>query len=287
MSPSSPSPNRLGFAEHSLETAGGARLFVQVSEVAAALRAEVVLTHGLGEHSGRYRHVAEVLAAKGLRLWSYDLRGHGRSAGRRGDAADYGELLEDLARVHALARAGAEGRPVFLMGHSLGGQITLSYLLRRGEDCRGAVVCAPWLRLAFAPSRWRVALARMAARWWPTYTQPTPVSWERLSRDREHLASLADPELVHHHLSARLFFAIEQAGAVALRNAPRLHTPILLLHGGADAVTSLEATREFHERVGAADKTFAFYPDARHETHNDLCRDQVLRDVTGWIEARL
>lgn len=274
-------------AERLLEGAERVRLFVRVREAAEPTRAEVVLTHGLGEHSGRYRHVAEVLAAKGVRVWCYDLRGHGRSEGRRGDAADYGLLLDDLARVHALAQREAGGRPVFLLGHSLGGQITLNYLLRRGGECRGVVACAPWLRLAFAPARWRVSLAAVAARCWPRWTQQTPISWERLSRDVEHLASLPDPDLVHHRISARLFFAIEQAGAAALADAAGLRAPVLLLHGGADSVTSMEATREFHERAGAADKTFALYPDARHETHNDLCRDQVLRDVATWIEARL
>jgi alpha-beta hydrolase superfamily lysophospholipase len=121
----------------------------------------------------------------------------------------------------------------------------------------------------------------------PGWTQQTPLSWERLSRDLEHLASLPNPELVHHRISARLFFGIEQAGAAALADAPRLQAPVLLLHGGADSVTSMEATREFHERAGSADKMFALYPDARHETHNDLCRDQVLKDVAAWIEARI
>ncbi len=272
----------LEFNESCFEAGDGERLFARCAKVREAVRAEVLLTHGLGEHSGRYRHVAEVFAARGL--CAYDLRGHGRSGGRRGDAARYEMLLDDLG--FAAARVAHEERPVFLLGHSLGGQIALNYLLRTGAVCRGAVIASPWLRLAFAPARWRVALGRAALRIWPGWRQGTDVSWSRLSRDAEHRAALPEPELLNHTISARFYFAIERAATAAMSGAPQLRTPLLLLHGGDDPVTSMAATQEFHARAGSADKTILIYPDARHETHNDLCRDQVIDDIARWIEAR-
>src|SRR4051812_21275077 len=145
---------------------GRARLFVRTAQLDTPPRAEVLLTHGLGEHSGRYTHVAAALARRGLRMCAYDLRGHGRSDGPRGDAR-YEDLLDDLAQLHA--QVAESGRPVFLMGHSMGAQISLSFLLSGPVECRGAVIAAPWLRLAFEPPRWRTALACAAARIFPWF----------------------------------------------------------------------------------------------------------------------
>jgi alpha-beta hydrolase superfamily lysophospholipase len=272
------------FQENEL-VSGGVRLWWGMSLPGARVRAEVVLTHGLGEHGARYEHVAECLAARQIRLIVYDLRGHGRSGGRRGDAPGYTALIEDLQRVISLCPRG-EG-PIFLMGHSLGGQITLQYLLQHADSVAGAIIASPWLRLAFAPARWRVVLARLMLRWWPSFPQKTPTGPMRLSRDLAHLATLPLPNLIHHRITARLFFAIDQAGRELLEAAPRLQMPLLLMHGEADEVTSPEATRDFFQRVGTREKRLILFPDALHETHNDLCRDQVLGEITNWLMERL
>ncbi len=273
------------YQEQILTTRDGIRLRVRAAKMDAEARAVAVLTHGRGEHSGRYGHVVEAFAARGVRVWSYDLRGHGRSGGKRGDVPSYDALLDDLGCVVALAQV--EALPLFLLGHSLGGQITLNYLLQRETSCRGAVVASPYLRLAFAPPRWRLALAD-AARWlWPSLTQPTPMPWSRLSRDQDHLASFPDMELMHHDISARMYHAVKSGAVGALANAARLRTPLFLIHGADDPVTSVEATREFFQRAGSADKTLTIYPEMLHETHNEIGRERVFSDVIGWVEARL
>jgi acylglycerol lipase len=262
---------------------GRTRLFVRTARFDEPVRAEVLLTHGLGEHSGRYSHVAAALAGRGLRMWGYDLRGHGRSDGPRGDAR-YDDLLEDLAQLHA--EVAQTGHPVFLMGHSMGAQISLSLLLSRPAECRGAVIASPWLRLAFVPPLWRTALACVAARLWPWLTQPTSSIADELSRDLTHVATLPNPELVHHRVSARLFLAVQREGRRVLERAGEFQHPVLLIHGSGDAVTSCDATREFYERAGSADKRFVLYPEFMHETHNDIGRERVLEDAAGWIAER-
>lgn len=268
-----------------LERGEDMRLFLRVTRPAGDARAVVVLTHGLGEHSSRYGHVAAALVGRGLQVGAWDLRGHGRSSGRRGDVTDYDLLVEDLAAVCAHFRV--KGRPLFLFAHSLGGQIALSYLEQRNVDCDGAVIASPWLRLAFNPSRWKLWLARLAMRWRPAFVQRTGTRWERLSRDLAHLGSFPDLDLVHHGISARMYFAVRAAGERILEAASVVRTPILLLHGDADPVTSHQATCEFFERAGAPDKTLRIYPGGRHETHNDLDRAQVISEIGDWIEARL
>ncbi|HEY3835094.1 MAG TPA: alpha/beta hydrolase [Bryobacteraceae bacterium] len=271
--------------EEFLSVAPKERLFTREARAVGPERALVVLTHGLGEHSGRYGHVAAALAARGFSVVGWDLRGHGQSSGNRGDVADSEWLVDDLAAV--CARFRRKETPLFLFAHSLGGQIALRLLERDSGVCRGAVIASPWLRLAFDPPRWKVMLGRFAMHLWPRFAQPTGMRLERLSRDAAHMASFPDKALMHQRISARMYFAMRTGGERVLAAAAGLRTPLLLLHGDDDPVTSHHATGEFFERVGSADRTLRIFPAARHEMHNDLVRAEVLREAGDWIEARL
>lgn len=273
------------WAETEVRAKDGAVLQVRVAGVVGVVRAEILLTHGLGEHAGRYGHVARALGQRGFQVTAYDLRGHGRSSGRRGDVLRYGELLDDLHGVRATL--GSPGAPVFLFGHSLGGQLTLRYLQRDRPEVAGAIVASPWLRLAFAPPRWTLTLARAALRWAPGWRFPTGANLEKLTRDPAHVLALPEAHLMSHRISARMFFAVVAEGERALAERARIGVPLLLLHGDADPVTHWRSTEAFARECGPAETTLKIYPGVRHETHNDLGREQVLRDVGDWIEARL
>jgi alpha-beta hydrolase superfamily lysophospholipase len=268
-------------------TPDGTRLFVQASEPGTGgARASILLTHGMGEHSGRYHHVIRRLNEAGLLVVSWDLRGHGRSEGRRGDIREYDVLVEDLLEIWSLARPGPGG-PIFLYGHSLGGQITLNFAVRHRPDAAGLVITSPWLRLAFVPPRWKTSLAWVAARLWPSFTQDTDMVPGRLSRDLDFLLAMPDPHLAHHRMSARMFLALIAGAQDAFRDGVRLRYPILLIHGSRDPVTSAGATQHFYDLLESGDKSLVIVPEALHETHNDLCRDSVLNEITGWLDARL
>jgi len=273
------------YSEEILCGAGENRLYARVARPSAMVRAWVILVHGLGEHTGRYGHVAGALVARGFAVIGWDLRGHGRSSGERGDVSAGEVLVDDLALV--CRHFHQEGCPSFLFAHSLGGQIALRLLERDADICRGAVVASPWLRLAFNPPWWKVILARLAMRIRPGFIQARGIRSDRLSRDAAHLASFPDLDLVHQRISARMYFWLRAGGERIFAGAAAIHTPLLLLHGDDDPVTSHHATCDFFERVGSADKTLRIYPGARHETHNELDRALVLREVGDWIEARV
>ena len=266
----------------------GTRLHVRCVEPAGgSARGCVVIAHGLGEHQGRYHHVAARLAGAGLRVYTWDLRGHGRSEGARGDARDYEELVDDLAEVWALARAETQGMRMFLYGHSTGGQIALNFALRHSPDAAGVVITSPWLRLAFDPPAWKVALARLAAGVWPSFTQNTEVRPDRLSRDLDFLKAMPDPHLTHHRMSARMYRGVVAGAERAAREGMRLEYPMLMIHGANDPVTSVEATKEFFHGLRSLDKRLIIVPEALHETHNDLCREEVLARIVEWLDEHL
>jgi alpha-beta hydrolase superfamily lysophospholipase len=273
------------FQEKHFPAHDGTPLFMRIAQISGEPRGHVVLVHGRGEHSGRYLHVAEAFAARGLKLIGLDLRGHGRSGGKRGDVPSYDALLDDVDTVVHSVRA--NGTPLFLFGHSMGGQIALNYLIDREPPCRGAIIASPYLRLAFRPERWRLLVAH-AIRWfWPSLTMQTTLPWSRLSRDHEHLASFPDLDLMHDSISLRMYDAVKRGAERAFLRAAQLRVPLLLLHGAEDSVTSVDATREFYAAAGAKDKTLAIFPGMLHETHNEVDRERVLVAISDWIEARL
>jgi len=249
-------------------------------------RGGVVLIHGLGEHSGRYAHVAQVLNEAGLSVLAPDLPGHGRSGGRRGHFPSYEQVL-DLIGL-ALDRLGEAvgGRPLFLYGHSLGGNLVINYTLRRPQGLRGTVASGPWLRLAIQPPRWRVALARTLGRLLPAVTQPNGLDPHDLSHDPQVVQAYIEDPLVHDRISAGLFLSAYQAGLWALENAARLQVPLLLMHGTADRLTSPEASAAFCARAGSR-CTLRLWEGLYHEVHNEPQKAEVLTAVREWLEGIL
>ena len=297
----------ISFHESRLVTVDGASLFARCAAPSdGAPRGTVLLVHGMGEHSARYFHVAGWLVEQGFRVCAFDLRGHGRSEGRRGDIASYDLLLDDLDLVwkkmiapvlceHSSDTSAGDATlensdhaiaPVFLYGHSLGGQLAINFAAEnKPAGLCGLIVTSPWLELAFVPARWKLLIARLTLKLCPSFTQKTDVKPERLSRDLAFLASLSDLHLVHHRMSARMYFELVRGAAQAQENARRIFFPMLLIHGARDPVTSWKASQEFFKAASSEDKTLHIYPEALHETHNDIDREIVRRDLLAWLDA--
>ena len=273
---------RGGYAERLIEAEDGTQLFVRSWVPGSASSAAVLLTHGLGEYSARYSHVATVLTSAGVAFHTYDLRGHGRSGGRRGHIDRYDRLLDDLALVHR--KVAKDHENVILYGHSLGAQITLNFGLRRKPRCAGLILASTWLFLAFRPHPVKQAMAHLAAGVWPTLAFRTGVRRHAVSRDLEFVESVEDSHLRHRIITARMFTEVSDAALYARSNARHLSLPLLMLHGGDDPVTDKDGTQRFFEECGSKDKEIRIYPGMLHETHTDIERDRVFADIVTWIE---
>jgi alpha-beta hydrolase superfamily lysophospholipase len=248
-------------------------------------RAAVALVHGIGEHSGRYGHVADALNGVGYALVAFDLRGHGHSGGQRGHAPDYEAFLNDIDLLLQEARRRFPGLPLFLYGHSMGGNLALNYCLRRRPALAGAVVTSPWLALARRPPRWKLTLGGLLERVRPAFTLSRGNDPTALSSDPAVVAAYRGDPLVHDRISARLYAAMMAAGAEALAHAARFPLPLLLMHGAADAVTSPFATQAFCNT--APNCTFRLWPRLHHELHNERGRDEVLATIVAWLDEQM
>jgi len=247
-------------------------------------RATVVLAHGYAEHGGRYDAPAGRLAERGLALVAYDQRGYGRSGGPPALVHSFDEYVADLHAVVKRVRSEHPERPLFLMGHSMGGAVVLLYCLDHGARPAGLVLSSPLVRLP-APRALR-PVARLIGRLAPAL--PTgPLDRDAISRDPDVVADVRDDPLcytggVKARTGAELLRATHRIRAAA----HRLERPFLLFHGTADRITAPDGSRRLYAHARADDKTLTLYDGFYHETFNDPGGERVLDDVADWLDER-
>jgi len=250
-------------------------------------RAAVVIVHGLGEHAGRYDHVARALNEAGISVFGYDQRGHGGSQGPRGHAPQFKALLNDLDLAWAAASRDLGQQPTFLLGHSMGGLVALAWAQIRKPNLVGLVASAPWLGTVVPVPAWKRTLARVVDRLYPSFSLATGTSAERVTSDPEMIAAWEEDPLVHSRLSPRLFYEAERWQEWVRAHPERLKAECLFIVPGADVLADAAATLAFAGALPAADTTVMELPGFRHEAFNERGRDAVIAEVRAWIEARV
>ena len=268
--------------EYTLLTSDHMKLFAQEWLPEGAPQAVVCLVHGLGEHSSRYSHVAQVLTGAGFVLNTFDLRGHGKSPGQRGHVQSYEALMDDIQLLLDDTARRFPVKPIFLYGHSLGGNLALNFVLRFKPDLAGVIATSPMLRLTFEPPKTKVNLAKVMNRIWPAFSNASGLETAAISRDPEVVQRYEGDPLVHDRISARLFIEMYEAGLWALEHAADLNLPALILHGSEDRLTSAEASRQFAEGAGGY-CTLRIWDGGYHELHNDLEKDAVILYLLSWL----
>jgi alpha-beta hydrolase superfamily lysophospholipase len=255
-------------------------------------RGTVLLVHGLGEHSGRYAHVAAHLNAHGWAVVGYDQRGHGRSPGPRGAMPAADSLLADLGAVLAHTRAQAGGRPLVLLGHSLGGLVVGRFVAEGlastpapwWQPVDGLVMSSPALDAGLGPLQ-RALLSTLG-----TLAPDLPVgnglqpAWV-CSDAAVVRAYLADP-LVHDRVTARVVRLIVDGGALVRERAPQWRTPTLLLWAGADRCVRPAGSAAFAAAAPAALLQAQCYDGWSHEIFNEPGQAQPLTALTDWLARR-
>jgi alpha-beta hydrolase superfamily lysophospholipase len=246
----------------------------------------IVLVHGLAEHSGRYEHFGAWFAARGCAVHAYDLRGHGRSEGRRGHLRRFRDHLDDLDALFAAVRAEHPGVRPHLIGHSLGGLVVTSFLCEREPELASAVTSGAALEVSKELSGGRALAARLLRRVAPRLALPLGLDPNGLSIDQEvSRAYVADPLVfrrVTTSLAVESMEAIERTAACAAR----VRTPILMMHGEDDPICPVTATRRFFEGLTVEPREIRIYPGLRHEIFNEPDHERIFEDVLSWIRAR-
>ncbi|HWM85197.1 MAG TPA: lysophospholipase [Kofleriaceae bacterium] len=281
-------PSRTAGIEHRtgvFRGAGGALLVEQSwRPVDRAPRAVLVIHHGLKDHSSRYRDFARRLVARGYAVHAYDMRGHGHSSGPRASLDDFGDLTSDLDAFLHRVRRREPGRPIFLMGHSVGGAVVTLYAVERRPPLAGLILLAPALRVDRPPLA--AAATPIAGALLPDLpVVDTPD--ELFSRSPEVVRGMARDPLVYHQVGpARTAAALTRALERIWRGADRLDLPLLGLHGTADQLTSPRGTAELLRRARGRDRTLLLYTGLYHDLVHEPERVQVMLDIEHWLDRR-
>jgi alpha-beta hydrolase superfamily lysophospholipase len=272
--------------ESSFAGAGGLEIFWRAWLGDGDTKAVVVIAHGAGEHSGRYTHVAQRLVDEGFAVYAIEHRGHGRSQGLRALIDRIDNAVADLDKLVVLAADANPGAPLFLLGHSMGGTIALSYALAHQRRLAGLALSGPLAALEAVP-----APMRMAARTLSALAPRTPliaIDSSQVSRDPAVVSDYQADPLVHHgKLPART--VVELAGAIeAFPDAVgSITVPTLIMYGTDDGLCPPEGSVMLSERIGSSDKMLTAYQGMYHEILNEPEREQVLDDLCAWLSGRI
>ena len=270
-----------GFGDVEFWTApDGARLALRRVEPATPPRALVLLLHGFGDHSGRYAHVAEWLAARGCAVWALDQRGHGRSPGPRGHITRFAQYLADVGALRR--RAAAEvAAPQVLLGHSFGGLVALRYLETAPQGLAGTVVTSPFIAVARRPPAWKLAVAKALAGPLPGLGMSTGLETAHLSTDPAVGQAARSDSLYHSRMTPAAWREIQAAQAAVVAERDRITGPLLILLAGDDRIVSRPAAEALARTLPA--ETIV-YDGMFHEILNERDRARVLTDLGAWLD---
>lgn len=264
----------------------GAELFTRRWLPENEPKAGIVLVHGLGEHSGRYQHVAAHFTRAGYLVQSMDLRGHGQTPGLRGHADSIEHILDDIDLMLEKLAPHHPGLPRFLYGHSLGGILVLYYALRYKTELCGVISSAPGLTSALHLQTAKVNLVRILGTLAPRLTIPTGLNPDDISRDPQVVqAYLADP-LVHDRSSLGFGKGMLDMVNWVQAHPQEFRLPLLVVHGSADQLGYPRGGQEFARQV-PGNATFKLWDGLAHELHNEPEKEQVLQYLLGWMDQQL
>jgi len=249
------------------------------------LKACVLLVHGIGEHSGRYDHVARFLAERGYTVYSLDYRGHGKSEGVRADVGSFDLPAKDVKTGYDWLRAEEGVCPVYILGHSQGTLVTLLFVLTHPEAVVGVILSATMLGLAhMSPPLLLLAnvLNAVAPRW-----KVIPLDSSTLSRDPEVLRASANDPLNHNKpLTPHIIHEMIYESRRVLKCLPSLTASILIMHGTGDRLVPPSGSQLVYDTVGSPDKTLKWYDGLYHEICNEPEQGQVLDDIAAWLDRQ-
>lgn len=228
----------------------------------------VVVSHGLGEHSGRYRRLAVELNRSGFSVYALDHVGHGLSTGRRGHVDDFARYSTHLHDFVRLVRRDNPGRPVHLLGHSMGGLIACGCVHRFG-DVDSLLLSAPAFQGSAEPTGLELSLIRMLGRWLPSLPLPNRVNPSWLSHDVEAVDAYRQDPLVHRRITPAWFLAFLRERKMLLAAAGEITAPCLMLLPRGDRIVDSTVSERFFESLGSPEKTLHGVAGAYHELLNE------------------
>lgn len=262
----------------------GMNVFYRNWKPAGQPKGSVVIAHGFNSHSGYYQWTAEQLAAQNYEVYAIDFPGRGNSDGERYYIGDYNEFVTELNKLVDIARAAHPGLPVFLMGHSAGGVLSVIYSLTHQDKLNG-FICESFAFQVPAPD-FALAVLKGLSHVFP-HAHVVKLKNEDFSRNQAVVDFMNNDPLIANEVQPtktmqQLVLADERIKA----EAAGIKLPLLILHGTADKATKPSGSQYFHDNASSGDKTLKFYEGHYHDLLNDIDKEMVMNDIVDWLNFR-
>ena len=242
----------------------------------------VWIVHGLGDHGGRYFDLAERLFVEGFRVVIADQRGNGLSGGKRGHAANFNVLIDDLKLT--IEKTGSKGTRKYLMGQSMGGLVVARFVQKFASFVDGAILLSPMFRTTNPPPKFKLLIARFLKSIWPSLTMKAGLRLDDLAASEKKKSEYRADKLKHQLISTAFAVTFLEAAENALAEAESITSPILAMHGSADQITSHLATIEFAEKSKSTE--LKIWDDRLHELINDSNSEEVVETMIEWLRIQ-
>ncbi|GMQ26773.1 alpha/beta hydrolase [Algoriphagus sp. oki45] len=266
----------------------GQKLYLQ-AWMPEAPKAGLLLVHGLGEHSGRYATFAQKLNEIGVAVFTFDGRGHGKSAEGKPSAYfdSYLDYLKDIDALFDKVKTYLPGLKTFIYGHSMGGGLVAAYVLKYGPEATGVILSSPAIKEAEGTSPILIAVSGLINRLLPKL-KVLKLDIAGVSRIPEEVEKYKnDPLIYQESIPARTGYEIYQMMQFIQKKAEEFELPFLLIHGDADRLTNPKGSELLAQKAKSKDKTFLTFPGGYHELINDLDREKAMQVMVDWVEERI
>ena len=252
----------------------------------------VQIIHGFGEHIDMYADLAAFFTSNGYHCVIHSQRGFGKMHGKsetearkaRGIVLDYKYFLKDVETIRKHIVQWYPELPIFLYGHSMGGNIAISILQNQSDLYKKAILETPWLRLFNQPHRLVSFIASRLGRLSHKFAVTSKINLGDITRDKDVVNKISLDKLFHNRISLRLFSQVTITGKKFLYGEVTLNTPTLLLCGGQDKIVCPKAIRTFAKKV-KGNVQLKDYPDGYHTLRSDTIKADVMKDVLAFIEG--
>jgi alpha-beta hydrolase superfamily lysophospholipase len=274
--------------ETSYETHDGKKLYLQ-AWMCESPKASLLLVHGLGEHSSRYLHLVEKLVEMGISVFTFDGRGHGKSAEGKPDAYfdSYKDYLKDIDALFGKVKSYVPGVPAFIYGHSMGGGLVAAYVLKYKAEAAGVILSSPAIKEAEGTSKFLIAIGGIISKYFPRL-KALKLDASRISRIPAEVEKyLNDPLIYTDPIPARTANELLLMMRSIQKRANEFDLPVLLIHGSADGLTNPKGSKILSEKAKSKDKTLKIFPGGYHELINDLDREEVMDVIIRWLKERI
>ena len=262
-------------------------MFEKFERPKGGARALVVIVHGYCEHSGRYERVARRLVDEGYAVYAFDLVGHGRSPGARAFVRSLDEYLSDLEACLARASEKEPGKPLFILGHSLGGAVATFFAIDKKPGISGLILSGPLLKLPGNIPPLFICLASLVGRILPKFLIENKVLPALLSHDPKVVEDYVEDPLVHHGgMPAGSARAINCALKRIQNGMAGITLPLLIMHGTDDRLADVSGSKELYRSARSTDKTLRLYDGFYHEILNELGKEKPLNEIIAWLNKR-